>query len=305
MDKYSANRKVSENLEMYSLIISFIMIAVFITTLAIFSGGQSRVNEQFSKATFYFIFGTSAILLLYSLKIGEITIRGKNELEKKYGFFYAYVFDPDKSILSNIPGFRWLNSLGDQFVIGFSLFAVLAILAQVSNTFLAVPQSIFSSISSFGSIYLISEPASSAETFMMMSVYCLLCGFAYMAYKRGIISKPIFYLLIFLPIPLFIGFLGMVIHTAVYGSKEVNLFVTFVFWTLSAIITSATGSILWAWLAHFFNNLGSGLHHLYTVNEVAWIIGTIVFLLNLIYWTTKYQLKQKKKKSIQPAGTIF
>jgi len=259
----------------------------------------------------YYIWIFVGLIALPVLKIREMFLTKENDpivTEKQNIFQICYLHDPEKDsalwAMFRALGFkdeknpmRWSLSMTRMFIIGTIVFSLVGLFA----TFTSIPQLTFQ-ITPVMEVLFTAEPASFAETTLMIFILSILLGFdGYFSSKfKDKNTRLITYFLIaVMIIPLIIAGLWGSIHLVVYGNSEVKLFQTAVFGWAGSLLTVLTGSFIWWYCFHFFNNIFAKIGELFPQNEDVIFISLSCIILLLVIWITaelaiaKYKRKRR------------
>ncbi len=272
---------------------------------------------------FFMIVGLFLILYpiasLLTIKKGEHPATQKNPTWFRI-FTVSMIFNPEDGALWHLSeglGFkdkknfmRFSRNILRMFIIGILLFGSLAIL-QINNPALnvvGVPsgEHLAQQITPTSDVIFGSAIPSFAENgFLLFILFFFLGVDAYLCAK--FIKDPKIALLVFFLIALFVisplmGATWASIHSVVYGNSDAKLHATFLFATISSIMTILTGLFIWFFLWHFFNNASIKLSEIMTTNtEDIIFIGIIVLfaiaflwiLGEILYWRFKKRNRGK------------
>lgn len=274
-----------ELLEIGYFVLFYVVIAGGLVGLVAFlSLGGQESDTYYKLVTFYWIFGILGLILLIALKIGYLVTKRSPEFRRRGSAFFSFIFDPERSILSTVTGFRWLNKFWDAFVIQLTFFTLLnGVVGTIANVaFLARPK--IQQILPSATAILEAEPAASGETLLILGLVAAIISILYYVSVKNKWSYTTFFFVALLVAFFFSGFIGLGIHEQRYGSDEVALGYTFQFWGRDGALMVLTGSILGPWLDHFTNNVFAHFSEKYQKDLVVLYEGVGIGLLNIFYW---------------------
>lgn len=262
----------------------------------------------------YYIMIIASLIGLPVLKLREmlLTNKGENVAEQSHPspMAVAYLHDPEVDgafynlfsylgLKGNKNPMRWSLSIFRCIIIATIIFGGIGILQTAfgSGFSTGIKQLIFQ-ITPTVSILFTAEPASFAETTILILVFSLLMGLnAWLVskYKLPVLVYWTIGLLIICP---FIGAAWMGFHNLVYGHSAVSLFTSFLFGWLGSTITLITGSFIFWYVWHFWNNVFFKIHEIAPSNQDVIFISVVIWLaLLIIYVGAEIWLYRYRKKS--------
>jgi MFS family permease len=267
----------------------------------------------------YYIMIVVGLIGLPILKIREmlLTKRGENVARQKNPSILnvALLHDPEQDgALYNLFAYfklqkymRWSLSIPRMFVIAILIFGAFGMVQTLNPNaqVVGIPQTAFQ-MTPTTQVFFTSEPASFAETTMMLFILSILMGFnGYLVskFKLPIIAFWIIALIIIAPLT---GLGWMSYHKIVYGNSEAKLFATFIFGWMGATLTILFGTFILWYVWHFSNNFFVGLRKVVSAREDILFIAGLVLALIFISWMfielvrKKYGSKHKKLIEAEP-----
>ena len=265
----------------------------------------------------YFIMILGAFSLAV-MKWREMAITDKDEHPSKQSdpkhLAVAYLHDPEQDgALYNLfdgVGFkgkenpmRWSISLLRMFVIFAFIFSAVGWLQTGTGfQFVGTPQ--LAQVTPVSEVLLTSEPASFAETNLMILVLSIIMSELAWGISKIGGGKVGYFLIGSLIVPLIIAFLWAGFHRIVYGNNEAALATTFLFGLIGSFLTVAFGSFIPWYTWHFFNNAFVALasvslfrEDLLLVFAILWIIALAFYIGIEIFLATR---RKNRKKYIPP-----
>lgn len=114
--------------------------------------------------------------------------------------------------------------------------------------------------------------------------------------KKTNMSEVSFKALCYAIIPILVGIYGLTNHLLRYGSRDYDLLIVFLFWTLGGLLTVFVGSFIPFWVAHITNNLFTDLKTYFSADLIVILIVAIVLSLIVLY--AFIYLRKKKVKEV-------
>ena len=147
----------------------------------------------------------------------------------------------------------------------------------------AIPKPAEMAVTELGELGMVTEPASTGETLMLLAVIFIIYSLINYVFKRyGIYDTQtgrIAYWIIALGIlPILGGFFWYGIHTWRYGAEETSMLYAFMFGLFQTFITNLTGSVIPALVYHETNNLFIKMIELYS-SDKALLVTIVIFIL--------------------------
>jgi len=280
------------------------------------AGRPLQFGDLLTTYMVYYIFILAGLIGLPALKIREmfITKRGEHPANqsKPTLFSVAYLHDPETDgalwhlfeslgLKGNKNPMRWSLSIFRCFVYGTIIFGALGIFQMVSQTaFTSIPQLPFQ-ITPFSEAYFTAEPASFGETTLMILVFSLMMGLVAWFSSKLELGKTGYYLIGIFIVCTLIGIGWMGLHNIVYGESEAKLFTTFIFGSVGAFITLITGTFVFWYIWHFWNNIFVKLGEIATIQEdvvffaiIAWVI-LLALTIGIELLIRRYRKKRQEK----------
>ena len=175
--------------------------------------------------------------------------------KKKESGFGDIILHNDNSLISKIPGLKFLAKPSNLIMFSILIFSVLGLIGVFSNTFFAQIPQVEQQVTETGKVLLSIEPAASSENmffFFLISLILSFVNFYTFKYKWEIGVNYLFRLFL---IPLIIGLLWMGLHSVRYGSSDLALLGVFTFGFFGALLTLLFESLIVWWTWHILNNL--------------------------------------------------
>lgn len=247
---------------------------------------------------FLIIFPISSLL---TIKKGEHPATQKNPTWFRI-FTVSMIFNPQDGALwylSEALGFkgeknfmRWSTNILRLFIIGILIFGSLA-LVQVSNpafNVVGVPsgEHLAQQITPSSDVIFGSAIPSFAENGFLLFILFFFLGIDAYLCARFIKDKKmalmVFFLLGLLVISPLMGLIWASIHSVVYGNSDAKLLATFLFATISCVMTILTGIFIGFLSWHFFNNFAIKMSEIVSNTEDIFFIGGIILASILFLW---------------------
>jgi len=187
---------------------------------------------------------------------------------------------------------RFSLSMTRMFVLSILIFATLGLFI----TFTSVPQLTFQ-VTPTMEVFFSAEPASFAETIMMIFILSIFLGFDAFIVSKFKLPPVVFWIIALLIICPIIGGGGWAsIHKIVYGNSEINLFRTFIFGWLGSTLTVLFGTFIIWYVWHFTNNFFAKIYQLGNTEDTLFIAGACLLILLVIWITAELYIARYKKK---------
>lgn len=290
MDKYTK----SEWFEILALVIYVVFVVGVMSLMFGFGAGGFDRADIMQKNNFYIPYGVIFLIGLIACKIIGMFIFTKAE-EPVDG---AMIHDPEQS-----PIGQW-KLIKNPFLLAFFcviLFGIIYYMASINSTvsntfFIDIPkyeQQFTPAADLFFSVY----PASPVETLGSLFLIAVLGLFLGYMVKKGKLGKLTFWIL-FIPGGAIVSMLyGIINHMARYGSNAIATQSVAVFWFMSGLMTTMTGSIIPALILHDMNNFFYRFSQLFSSVIVSIVtfftLGLMIFL--FLYFFFKKVNKKKMK----------
>lgn len=254
----------------------YALFALGASIAALYIGSAAEDVENLLKWGFYFI------IIVFS--IGYIAF-DKFLLPQDF----TIVHDPQKGLLSRmVPFFASPINIALLTFLVFAPFFFFFVLAE-NTAFVSYAQY---QISETANIFLAGEPASLAESFLLI----MFMGFAqFIAMKISRDFLVQFMLRLALTIPVVALLTGY--HRFRYGAEETKLFSVAAFFSIEAILLLLFGTIIVLLITHNLNNIIGKMFELLS-NDLIFIIAASIYLLVVfvaIFWFGRNLIFSKKK----------
>lgn len=264
---------------------------------------------QFLIYIFFLFFGLIGLPTLKIREMSNVKI-GENVAQQKHAdpFSVAIIHDISQdSALYNLFryfGFndknnpiRFANSMLRMFIISILIFGTIGLFI----TFTSIPQLAFQ-VTPAMEIFFSAEPAAFAETTMIIFLFSIFLGFnAYLVSKLKL--SPSFYWGIGFFICLLIGLIWMGMHNVIYGNSEIDLFRTFIFGFIGALLTFLFGTFIPFYVWHFTNNLFFAINKMLPSNEDVIFISILSLIILAFFWILAELALARYKKRKRGRGT--
>jgi len=147
----------------------------------------------------------------------------------------------------------------------------------------AIPKPAEMAVTELGELGMVTEPASTAETLMLLAIIFIIYSLINYVFKRyGIYDtstgRIAYWIIALVILPILGGFFWYGIHTWRYGAEETSMLYAFMFGALQTFITNTTGSIIPALVFHETNNLFIKMLELYSSDKVLLFV-IVIFIL--------------------------
>lgn len=264
---------------------------------------------------YYIMIIAGMSLIIFS--IGNMLIHKKGEhpsTQKNPSWFtlfsVSFIFNPEQNgllyKLSEYIGFkgesnfmRWSLSIFRVLVVGTIIFVGVGLIQTITHTaFVGIPQMPFQ-MTETASVIFSAEPPAFAETTMFLVLFCFLMGInAYLCskFRLGLVGFFIIGLIIVSPL---IGISWMAFHNIVYGNSDASLLATFMFGFLGSVLTLLTGTFLFFYLWHFWNNVFVKLSELATVREDLILFTIIALVVLIVVWIAGEIIRARRKNKVE------
>jgi len=225
-------------------------------------------------------------------------------------FSVAYLHDPEFNggvfAFFRALGFRgvrnpmrWSVSMFRLFLVSTLVFGsyCLFIVVYPSLQAVSIPQTALA-ITNTAKVYFNAEPASFAETGLMLLIFSVFMGLASYLVSRFRLPKAVFWVLGFVVVAPLIGGLWMGWHLIAYGGSEVSLFHVFLFGLMGSWVTLLIGSWIPWYTWHFWNNIFAELAKVAPANEDVIFVSVVVLVVLLIGLVVVEAWRWKHKRSV-------
>lgn len=291
----SERSKKREYIESVLIVIIFAFLSVGIV-LALFGGEQKKYQEIYDKDLFYLVIGIIFAVAGVILKIVGTAIRGNKDLEKRYGFFFAKVWDLNFSPLYRFKWFRKYGTFSNIFWFSINLFSIYGLYGAYTKHFwVATRQTFLEGFNKFSSILANVEPDIFSETMLIMFFIGGISEGLLWWYKANNNKSDEWFINFswISTIPMVIT--AIIVHLLKYIYIQGAIPAVAFFWTVSGFLYWIFGGWVVPYIYHFFNNLFETLIDLgYTLKEV--VIFTFIFLVlfNFVFIVVKLTIRRIK-----------
>lgn len=196
---------------------------------------------------------------------------------------------------------NWSKSIFRCFIIGIIIFGGIGIL-QISFPQLnvaGVPQPAQQLSATSDIIFGASVPAFSENGILLFILFLLLGLDAYICSKFNLGTTGFFIIALIILSPI-LSIIWANFHSIVYGNSEARFFATLIFGFVGTAVTILTGTFIFFFLWHFFNNLFIKLSSSIAIKEDLMLISIILWILLLVAYVAGeiyYQKFKSKRKS--------
>jgi hypothetical protein len=257
-----------------------LIITYSLTNFIGLSRGGFESREILELQTFYIIGGVFALILMLLFLYQISTSEGDDIYGRGVGF-------SNLGGKPHIPIFKRFSTLqlGWLFVIVLLIFGALNILgvfgAQRTYTGVGVleTQQFTPTDSLIYSTLLI--PGSENFGFAVLAgILIVTLGILARKYK---LKLEVYVVLVFISMIVLGGLFGLGNHQLRYRGSDVALQTVIVFWSIGGLLTALTGSFVFFWLIHIFNNFLFDLSRFLSVDSIIAILGSSLFVLVILY----------------------